>query len=427
MTHQEVISGALLRLLPTEQASRDRFDPVDRDTLLRAQQIVEDVQSNGADAFHAYVAQFGDRAASHPAVLSREMLQVTAKALDPQTIAHLQGMVDRIESFAIKQRAALSDVDVPVPGGRAGHRVYPLETAGCYAPGGRYPLPSSVAMTAVTARAAGVADVTVASPNPSVETIAAAYLSGADRLLVAGGAHAVAALAYGVPGVVDPVDVIVGPGNRWVTAAKKLVSGRVRIDMLAGPSELLIIADDSANPETIAADLLAQAEHDTDAAALLVALDPSLPARVNVALEAQLADLPTAETAKAALRNGWACVVDDESAAMTLSDSIAPEHLQLLCAPDRAIRLRERLRSYGGLFIGHRTAEVFGDYGIGPNHTLPTGGTARYTGGLSVYDFLAVRTWLEMDTPDTIAETTATLARLEGLEAHARAAERRLR
>jgi phosphoribosyl-ATP pyrophosphohydrolase/phosphoribosyl-AMP cyclohydrolase/histidinol dehydrogenase len=271
---------------------------------------------------------------------------------------------------------------------------------------------------------AGVERVWVASPKPAPVTLAAAAVAGADGLLAVGGAQAIAALAFGA----DPVpacDVVVGPGNRWVTAAKQLVAGSVAIDMLAGPSELVVLADRSADPAVVAADLLAQAEHDPDALPVLVTLDAALAGAVDAELERQLATLPTAATARAAVAHGVAVVAGDLAAACAVCDRLAPEHLQVMLAdPGPAVA---RLRHYGALFIGSGSAEVLGDYGAGPNHVLPTGGTARHTGGLSVFTFLRVRTWLRMDAPAALAADAAALARLEGLEAHARAAERRAR
>ena len=208
-------------------------------------------------------------------------------------------------------------------------RVAPVDRAGCYAPGGRFPLPSSVLMTAVTARAAGVRDVWVASPRPDDVTLAAAAVAGADALLAVGGAQAIAALAYGA-GDVPPCDVVVGPGNRWVTAAKKLVAGHVGIDMLAGPSELVVLADASADPATVAADLLAQAEHDPDALPVLVATDAELVDRVEIELERQLAALPTRDTAEPAIGNGFAVMAGNLDDAIEVCDRLAPEHLQVL-------------------------------------------------------------------------------------------------
>jgi phosphoribosyl-ATP pyrophosphohydrolase/phosphoribosyl-AMP cyclohydrolase/histidinol dehydrogenase len=319
----------------------------------------------------------------------------------------------------------LTDGDVSVQGGRAGWRYFPVGRAGCYAPGGRFPLPSSVLMTAVTARTAGVKEVWVASPRPVDMTLAAAAVGGADALVAAGGAQAIAALAYGVEGIAA-CDVIVGPGNRYVTAAKQLVTGQVGIDMLAGPSELVILADASADPAIIAADLLAQAEHDPDAVPILVTAERGLVEEVNRELASQLEDLPTADIAVYALGNGGVYTASDLDQAIGICNTLAPEHLELIVRdPDRAV---DRLDRYGALFIGAGTAEVLGDYGAGPNHVLPTGGTARFAGPLSVQDFLVARSWLRMEPGpglDALTRDAAALARVEGLEGHARSAEMR--
>jgi phosphoribosyl-ATP pyrophosphohydrolase/phosphoribosyl-AMP cyclohydrolase/histidinol dehydrogenase len=278
-------------------------------------------------------------------------------------------------------------------------------------------------MTAITARAAGVEHVWVASPRPAPITLAAAAIAGADGLLAIGGAQAIAALARGFDPL-PPCDAIVGPGNKYVTAAKHLLCDRVRIDTLAGPSEVLIIADESADPALVAADLLAQAEHDDDAVPELITTGEHLVAEVERELATQLVSLPTAPTARRALANGFACVVPTLDDAAALADSLAPEHLELMTRDNT--RLADRLRNYGALFIGPQSAETIGDYGSGPNHTLPTGGAARTSSGLSVLNFLNLRTWLRLDAaPTDLLDDTARFARLEGLEAHARAAQRR--
>jgi phosphoribosyl-ATP pyrophosphohydrolase/phosphoribosyl-AMP cyclohydrolase/histidinol dehydrogenase len=283
-------------------------------------------------------------------------------------------------------------------------------------------------MTAVTARTAGVKEIWVASPKPGPMTLAAAAIAGADGVLAAGGAHAIAALAFGAPpGPLAPCDVIVGPGNRYVTAAKQLVAGRVAIDMVAGPSELVVFADATASPAVIAADLLAQAEHDPDALPVLVALDSTLPDRVEAELVRQLADLPSGEIARAALLNGGVVLVATVEEGIAACDALAPEHVELLLQDAAAIA--PRLAHFGALFVGAGSAEVLGDYGAGPNHVLPTAGTARLQGGLSVYTFLRVRTWLRIDDPAAarpLVEDAAWFGRVEGLEGHARSAERRL-
>jgi histidinol dehydrogenase len=397
----------------------------DPETEAQAGSILDAVRTEGLPALRRLAEAFGDRQPDEPLFLERDALLAARDALPAEPRALLERTAARIEAFAVAQRQALPDVDVPVPGGRAGHTVRPVARAGCYAPGGRFPLPSSVLMTAVTARAAGVEQVVVASPRPGLVTLAAAAIAGADRVLAVGGAQAIAALAYGVDGL-DRVDAIVGPGNRWVTAAKRKVSGDVRIDLLAGPSELVVLADGHADPTLIAADLLAQAEHDPDAVPILITPSEALAARVADALAAQLLDLPTAAIARQALANGGAVVVGDLDAAIAASNALAPEHLQVMT--DDAPTVARRCQRYGGLFVGAGSAEVLGDYGVGPNHTLPTGGTGRFQGGLSVASFLVTRTWLRMDGGDdarAVAADAVALARLEGLEAHARAAARR--
>ena len=409
---------------------RRRAAAVPAEAFTVAAPIVEAVRAGGEAALRQYAERFAEVApgGGGPLFLDRPALDRALAGLPAGDRARLERVAERIRVFAEAQKRALSDVTVTVPGGTAGHWIAPLERAGCYAPGGRYPLPSSVLMTAVTARTAGVKEIWVASPKPGPMTLAAAAIAGAEGVLAAGGAHAIAALAFGAPpGLLSPCDVIVGPGNRYVTAAKQLVAGRVAIDMLAGPSELVVFADATASPAVIAADLLAQAEHDPDAMPVLVALDSTLPDRVDAELGRQLADLPTAETARAALRNGGVIVVANVEEGIAACDALAPEHIELLL--DRAAAVAPRLAHFGALFIGAGSAEVLGDYGAGPNHVLPTAGTARSKGGLSVYTFLRVRSWLRIDDvvgARPLIEDAAWFGRVEGLEGHARSAERRL-
>jgi phosphoribosyl-ATP pyrophosphohydrolase/phosphoribosyl-AMP cyclohydrolase/histidinol dehydrogenase len=421
------MTGELLRRVAAEEVpdSAARADPVDAKTLAAAAEIVDAVRRGGETVLRGYAERFGDIASGAPLVLEREEIEGSLAALGPGERDLLERVADRIARFARAQRDSLRVADVEVPGGQAGQRIDPVERAGCYAPGGRFPLPSSVLMTAVTARVAGVGEVWVASPRPSPIAIAAAAVAGAHGMLCVGGAQAIAALAFGA-GPVPACDVVVGPGNRFVTAAKQLVAGRVGIDMLAGPSELVVLADRSADPAVVAADLLAQAEHDPDAVPTLVATSAALIDDVNSQLAAQLADLPTAETARAALRNGSAVLVADVDEGAAICDRLAPEHLELMVEDADAVA--GRCRHFGALFVGAGAAEVLGDYGAGPNHTLPTGGTSRHAGGLSVFDFLRVRTWLAIDDPAAalpLVDDAVQLAELEGLAAHARSAAAR--
>jgi len=429
-TIQSPTTPDLLRTLAASEVRVENDEPVDAETLAATGQIINDVRTRGWPAVIDHATRLGDLAPGSPAIIERAELRRALDELDRESRRVLSDAADRIRAFALAQLACLSPLAMNVPGGRAGHTIAPVDRAGCYAPGGRFPLPSSVLMTAVTARAAGVREVWVASPRPAQVTLAAAALADADALLAIGGAQAIAAMAFG-SGQVPACDLIVGPGNRWVTAAKKLVVGRVGIDMLAGPSEVLIIADDSADAALVAADLLAQAEHDDDAVPILVTTDAGLIARVNAELHRQLADLPTGPTARAALRNGFAVVCGSMDEAIAISNRLAPEHLEIHTR--HAQRVADRCRHYGGVFIGSATAEVLGDYGLGPNHVLPTGRTARFTGGLSVFTFLRIRTWLAPPNTSSrlnsqfgpLCVDVAKLARLEGLEAHARAASAR--
>ncbi len=417
------------RVLPrrsvAELVSR-RAGGVPAEALAIAAPIVEALRVGGEAALRTYAERFGDVQPGGPLFLDRARLDRALADVPVNDRARLERVAGRIRTFAEVQQRALGAVTVTVPGGAVGHWVAPVERAGCYAPGGRYPLPSSVLMTAVTAKTAGVREIWIASPKPGPLTLAAAAIAGADGVLAAGGAQAIAALAFGA-GPLPPCDVIVGPGNRYVAAAKQLVGGRVAIDMLAGPSELVVFADATASPAAIAADLLAQAEHDPDAVPILVSLDSALPDRVEAELARQLAALPTAAVAREALANGGVVVVANVVEGIAACDALAPEHVELFV--EDAVAVAPRLAHYGGLFIGDGSAEVLGDYGAGPNHVLPTGGSARSTGGLSVYTFLRVRTWLRIDDPSAarpLLEDAAWFGRVEGLEGHARAAERRL-
>ena len=420
------MSARLLRHRSVAELVSRRGDAVGPEALAVAAPIVEAVRARGESALREYAEQFGDVPAGGPLFIETAMLDRALAGLAAGDRARLERVAARIRTFAEAQKRALGPVSITVPGGTAGHWIAPLERAGCYAPGGRYPLPSSVLMTAVTARTAGVKEIWVASPRPGPMTLAAAAIAGADGVLAAGGAHAIAALAFGA-GPVPACDVVVGPGNRYVTAAKQLVGSRVAIDMLAGPTELVIFADATASPTTVAADLLAQAEHDPDAVPILVSLDATLTDRVEAELARQLAVLPTAPVATQALANGGVVVVESTEQGINACDALAPEHLELCL--QNADRVAPQLANCGALFVGSGAAEVLGDYGAGPNHVLPTGGTARSKGALSVYTFLRVRTWLRIDDAAAarpLIEDAAWFGRVEGLEAHARSAERRL-
>lgn len=415
----------LLKRLNPDEIAPGMIGAIDPEALAAARSIVDEVRIRGVSAVREYAVRFGERAPGDPLVLGRDAMRSALDAMESDDRGALERAAERIERFAQAQRDSIQPLTMNIPGGQAGHTIEPVRSAGCYAPGGRYPLPSSVLMTAITARVAGCERVVVATPGPDPVTLGACAIAGADEVLCVGGAHAIAALAYGFDGLA-PVDMIAGPGNAYVTAAKSLVRDRVGIDMLAGPSELLIIADASADPVLVAADLLAQAEHDELARPMLVTIDPGLVERVEHELGSQLETLRTSETAQRALRNGFACVCASIDEAIGVSDRIAPEHLEIMT--DSAEDVATRVRSAGGVFIGSCSAEVLGDYGAGPNHTLPTGGTARFTAGLSVMHFLRLRTWIRIDDEREargLVEDTARIASLERLHGHERAARLR--
>ena len=289
-------------------------------------------------------------------------------------------------------------------------------------------------MTAVTAKAAGCQTVCLTSPRPAPITLAAAYIAGADLFLKIGGAQAIATMAYGIETEsefgpkIPRCDTIVGPGNKWVTAAKSIVQGYCGIDMLAGPSEVLVIADETADAEVVAADLIAQAEHDVVARAILLSDCQKKIDDIEKAVGDQLHCLPepNKSTATEAFKQSFAVLCKDVDQCIQISDDIAPEHLEIQTKD--AMEVGKKCANYGGLFVGEHAAEVLGDYGAGPNHTLPTGGTGRYTGGLSVFNFLRIRTWMRIDDQKAsqgMVEDSIVMARLEGLEGHARAAEAR--
>lgn len=419
--------SALLRSLTDADLAARRGGAVDPETQAQAKVIVDAVRAEGAAAVRRYAEAFNERGPGAPLVLGPDAMEKALWRIPEQDRGVLERTAARIERFARAQRATLADINIAVPGGRAGHTVQPIANAGCYAPAGRHPLPSSLLMTGVTARAAGCPRVVVATPNPSDVMLAAAAVAEVDAVLAVGGAHAIAALAYGFEEAGEtfaPCDVIVGPGNRWVTAAKTLVYGAVNIDMPAGPSELVVLADAAADPALVAADLLAQAEHDVDAVPILVTTSDALVTDVEAALDGQLATLDTAETARGALANGGVLRASGLDAALDFCARLAPEHLELHVAD--AATVAARARCAGAVFVGAKGGEVLGDYGVGPNHTLPTGGAARAWSGLSVMNFVRLQTWLRIEETDTaLLADVERLAAIEGLSAHEAAARLR--
>lgn len=387
-------------------------------------QILNDIRRDGGDAVHRWAGRLDGHTGGGFEV-PQESVQAARDGLDRETRAQLEDAARRIRTVAARQRELFTDLSFELDGVVLGHRVIPVERVACYAPGGRYPLPSSVLMGVIPARVAGVKEIAVLSPRIHPVTLAAAAIAGADRVFNIGGVQGVAAAAWGLAGL-PRVDLIVGPGNRFVTAAKQALYGQVGIDFPAGPSELLIIADRTADPVLLAADLLAQAEHDPDALPVLVSPDEDLLERVRQELAVQIEAIPAASPARVSMTNGLLVRLSNWGDAVELADRMAPEHLEL--AGPEAEALADRLTNYGSLFIGSLSAEVFGDYGSGTNHILPTSGAARFTGGVWVGTFLRVltRQRVRADGLPALARLAEGLARAEGLPAHAAAARLRI-
>lgn len=388
--------------------------------------VVDDVRRRGDAALLEYTARFDGVTLRADELRVPEMvLHTTAARASDEVRAALREAVRRVRLFHERQREeswTMTDGNGTI----LGQRVRPLERAGLYVPGGTASYPSSVVMNVVPAQVAGVQRIIVVTPPRALHdnpTVAAALCElGVNEVYQVGGAQAVAALAFGTE-TVPRVDKITGPGNKYVTAAKKLVFGAVGIDSLAGPSEVLIIADETARPDYIAADLLAQAEHGTDASAVLATTSAELAHAVLTELDKQLAVLPRHAVAAASLRDyGAIFLVENVAAACVLADEIAPEHLEIAMAD--AAKVAHNINHAGAIFLGHDTPEAVGDYLAGPNHVLPTGGTARFASALGVYDFVKRTSLLEFKPAEMrrLAPLVATLAGAEGLAGHARSA-----
>ena len=385
--------------------------------------IVEDVARRGDAALIDYTNRFDDVDLPVSGLrVPRHEIAERAAAAPPEAVAALRFAAGRIESFHRLQLPPAIDY-VDALGVRLANRWRPIAAAGLYVPGGTAAYPSSVLMNAIPAKVAGVGRLVMTVPAPggvlNPLVLAAAQLVGIDEVYRVGGAQAVAALAFGTA-TIAPVDKIVGPGNAYVAAAKRRVFGQVGIDMIAGPSEILVVADRRNDPQWIAADLMSQAEHDSAAQAILVTDDAAFAAEVEAAVEHHLARLPRAQIARASWQaHGAILLVADWKEAAALIDRIAPEHLEL--ALDEADALAERVSHAGAIFLGRHTPEAIGDYVAGPNHVLPTARTARFASGLGVLDFLKRSSLVRCDAASlaALAPAAIRLAEAEGLEAHA--------
>ena len=388
-------------------------------------EIIANVRENGDKALFTYCEKF-DKAKLTALQVSKEEIQEAVASIDPDFIRILEtaaGNIRKFHSRQVRNSFILNDQD----GILMGQKIIPVDRAGLYVPGGTAAYPSTVLMDSIPAKIAGVRELVMVTPpnaegkvNPYI--LAAAYVAGVDKIFKVGGAQAIAALAYGTESI-PRVDKIVGPGNAFVAEAKRQVFGQVSIDMIAGPSEILIIADSKSNPKHLAADLLSQAEHDKLASAVLVTDSTELALAVQAELEVQIPQLERSDIARASIdNNGKIIVADNLKEVIEISNEIAPEHLELCL--DNPFDYLDSIRHAGSIFMGRNCPEALGDYFAGPNHTLPTSGMARFSSPLGVDDFIKKTqyTYYTRDALARVAQDVATFATAEGLTAHARSA-----
>ncbi|MCE1540705.1 histidinol dehydrogenase [Enterobacter hormaechei] len=400
----------------------------DRSLTEKVSAIIERVKTEGDTALRAFSQQFDNVVPTQFEVSEQEIAEAL-QGMDAQTRRDSEFAINQVRRFAQAQLATMQPLEVEtLPGVHLGHRIIPVQTVGCYVPGGRYPILSAPVMSIVPATVAGCEQIIACLPpgaHPAM--IAVCHLAGAHRIFRVGGAQAIAAMAWGTESI-PSVDKIVGPGNAFVNEAKRQVFGRVGIDALAGPSEIFTIADDSADPRILAADMLAQAEHDIHTRVGLATTSRDIAERTLAEVERQLASLPTAATAgEAWRRQGEIALCEDEAQLIAFADHMATEHLQVHTRDPHATAAK--IRNYGSLFIGQNASVVFSDKCCGTNHTLPTMAAARYTGGLWVGAYVKICThqWIDEQGIPAIAEPAIRQSRTEGMQGHRRAAEIRLR
>lgn len=401
----------LTRLLDRSNASYERVAPV-------ARRIVESVRKGGDPALLRHRAKLDGIPATEPLEVTFEEMEAAWQATSPELQSAMKLAANNIRRFAEKQCPRDFTRQV-APGVTAGQKVIPLDAVGCYVPSGRYPLPSTMLMTVIPAQVAGVRRIVAVSPKPAKETLAAAYLSGVTAFYRVGGAQAIAALAYGTESI-GRVDKIVGPGNAYVTAAKKLVSFDCGIDMLAGPTEIVVTSEEG-DPESIAADLIAQAEHDPDSMAILLTSNRDLAKTVATAAKRRMKGNPVARQSLS--ENGAVIVTKSAEQAREITNQLAPEHLTIDSSEDLSW-----VRNAGSVFVGPWSSQPLGDYVSGPNHTLPTSGLGKIRGGLSVMDFVKLVTVQEYSRAGVkkLGPAAVALAEAEGLVGHAEAVRVRL-
>ncbi len=413
-----------MKIIKYNEADSNFFSKIEFENISSVSEIIKAVRENGDSALREYSKKFSDGDITE-FKLTEEEIQACIKSMDKNTEEAVKYAVNNVKEFARAQFNSIKEMEININGNILGQKIIPIDSVGCYIPGGNYPLPSSAIMTIVPAKVAGVKRVAAMSPKIKPVTVAAAYYAGADEIYRIGGVQAIAAMAYGTESV-KKVNKIVGPGNKYVTSAKKLVYGECGIDFLAGPSEVLIIADDNANIDFVAADMLAQCEHDKDARAYLICFSEDFAKKVENRACEFLSNLSTKEIAEKSFSDSVAIIVNNIAEAVDLANKKAPEHLELVF--NNCEKYINEFKNYGSLFIGKYSAEVFGDYVSGTNHTLPTNQVAKYSGGLSVFDYIKIQTYqiVSENALEKTAKRASLLADKEGLSAHKLAADIRL-
>lgn len=401
----------------------------------RVESMLGEIEAEGVDAVRRWSSEL-DGWSPETFLVDREELERATALVEPSLREHIAFAQTQVRTFAEAQRATLTDLRTePLPGVVLGHRQIPVASVGAYVPGGRYPMLASSFMTIVVAKAAGVERVIACAPPQREGGVHPAMLyamstSGADAIVCLGGVQALAALTFGLIEGLPAVDMLVGAGNAYVAEAKRQLFGRVGIDLLAGPTEILVIADASADAELVAADLLGQAEHGPTSPAGLIAIGEDVAHAVAAAVDRLLPSWPTADVAGQAWReHGWIAIAEDDDEAIALADEAANEHLEVQVERSKLPMYRERLRNYGSLFLGSEATVAYGDKGVGTNHVLPTLRGARYTGGLWVGKFLKTCTWQELTPAGTraVAPAVAAICEAEQMLGHGLTATMRLR
>lgn len=405
-----------MKIINFENIEDTFFEKIEFEAISSVEEIAKQVKNQGDEAVRNFTKQF-DGQDLESFLISEAEIKAAYEKVDIETINSIKKSIKNVKKFSQEQLKCLKPLKTKIDKNELGHKIIPLDRVGCYIPGGNYPLLSSAVMTITPAKVAGVKEVVACSPKIRPETIVACDLAGATKIYKIGGVQAVAAMAYGTESVLK-VNKIVGPGNKYVTAAKKYVFGEVGIDFLAGPSEVMVIADESANPEFVSADMLAQCEHDVDARAFFLCTSQEFAQKVLESAQKQLEKLSTKEIASKSFEKSFAIVVDSIEQAIDLANKKAPEHLEL-CFKN-AKKVMDKFTNYGSLFVGNYSAEVFGDYCSGTNHVLPTNEVSKYSGGLSVLDYVKVQTYQIISPKGNkrISPVASLLASKEGLMAH---------